>query len=373
MFKTIHKVAHLTSAHPRYDTRIFHKMCTSLATQENEVILIVADGKGDEFKKGISILDVGASQNRLDRIRNTPKRVFAKSAALNADFYHLHDPELIPIGLKLKQMGFRVIFDSHEDVPKQMLAKLYLNRIARLVFSAVLAHYERYACKRFDGIIAATATIRDKFLSINANTVDINNYPLLDEFAEQAKWTGKCAEVCYVGGISNIRGIKEMCGAMDKVKSNVRLNLVGEFSESGVERSVRAMPGWERVNPTGFLDRTGVESVFARSMAGLVTLQPVKNYIDALPVKMFEYMSAGIPVIASNFPLWREIISKNDCGLLVNPLDAGAIAKAIDYMVLNPKEAERMGRNGRKAVETHYNWNQEEKNLLNFYEKILQN
>jgi glycosyltransferase involved in cell wall biosynthesis len=127
------------------------------------------------------------------------------------------------------------------------------------------------------------------------------------------------------------------------------------------------------VNPTGFLDRTGVESVFARSMAGLVTLQPVKNYIDALPVKMFEYMSAGIPVIASNFPLWREIISKNDCGLLVNPLDAGAIAKAIDYMVLNPKEAERMGRNGRKAVETHYNWNQEEKNLLNFYEKILQN
>lgn len=367
------QISHLTSVHPRHDMRIFHKMCASLARQGNQVTLIVADGKGDEFKNGITILDAGASRGRFDRILNAPKRVFAKAAALKADLHHLHDPELIPIGLKLKRMGYRVVFDSHEDVPKQMLSKPYLNKHTLWLIAKTFAAYEIWACKKLNGVIAATPSIREKFLAINTNTVNINNFPLLNEYEQHASWVGKRAEICYVGGISSIRGIKEVCAAMEKVKSNVRLNLVGLFSESEVKRSVQAMFGWQRVNPTGFLDRTGVRDVLGRSVAGLATLHPVINYIDALPVKIFEYMSAGIPVIASDFPLWREIISKNDCGLLVDPLDADSIAKAIDYLVENPKEAERMGRNGRNAAESLYNWNQEEKKLLNFYERILQN
>lgn len=367
------RITHLTSVHPRYDTRIFHKMCASLAGQGDKVTLIVADGKGDEVKNGINILDVGASKGRFDRICNAPRRVFAKAAALKADLYHLHDPELIPIGLKLKQMGYRVVFDSHEDVPKQMLSKPYLNKLSLWLVAKTFAAYERWAYAKLDGVIAATPAICEKILAINPYTVDINNFPLLHEFKHQASWAEKRAEVCYVGGISSIRGIKEVCAAMGKVTTSVRLNLAGKFSEPEVKKSVNAMPGWQRVIELGFLDRNGVQKVLRRSMAGLVTLHPQINYLVSLPVKMFEYIGSGIPVIASDFPLWREIISKNDCGLLVNPLDASAIAKAIDYMVLNPKEAERMGRNGRKAVETRYNWNQEEKKLLKFYEKILQN
>lgn len=373
MSKTIHKVTHLTSVHPRYDTRIFYKMCTSLASQGHEVTLVVADGKGDELKNGIQILDVGTAQNRLDRIRNAPKRVFAKAASLQADLYHLHDPELIPIGLKLKRLRHRVIFDSHEDVSKQMLSKPYLNKPSLWLIAKVISAYERWACAKLDGVIAATPAICEKILAINPNTVDINNFPLLQEFKHQASWAEKRAEVCYLGGISSIRGIKEVCAAMGKVKSKARLNLAGLFSEPEVKKSVYAMPGWQRVWELGFLDRDGVQKVLRRSIAGLVTLHPKKNYLNSLPVKMFEYMGSGIPVIASDFPLWREIISKNNCGLLVNPLDAGAIAKAIDYLIVNPKEAERMGRNGRKAVETLYNWKHEEKKLLKFYETILQN
>jgi len=195
----------------------------------------------------------------------------------------------------------------------------------------------------------------------------------MDELEPQGAWAEKRAEVCYIGGISSIRGIKEVCAAMGKVKSKVRLNLAGLFSEPRVEQEVRTMAGWERVNHLGFLDRAEVRPVLGRSLAGLVTFHPLPNHLDAQPNKMFEYMSAGIPVIASNFPLWREIISKNDCGLLVNPLDACAIAKAIDYLVKNPTEAERMGRNGKNAAETLYNWEHEEKKLIKFYEKILQN
>lgn len=365
-------IVSLSSAHTRYDTRIFYKMCISTANQGFEVVLIVADGKGDELKNNISILDVGASNSRFDRICNAPKRLFAKAEALKADLYHLHDPELISTGLKLKRMGYRVIFDSHEDVPRQILSKSYLNKPMLWFVAKTFAAYERWACAKLDGVIAATPSIRDKFLAINPMTKDINNFPLLDELEQRVSWADKRAEVCYVGGISKIRGIRELCAAMEKVKTNVRLNLAGQFSEAALEQSIQAMVGWHRVNPMGFLNRTGVQKVLGCSMAGLVTFHPLPNHLNAQPNKMFEYMSAGIPVIASDFPLWRKIISESDCGLLVNPLDAGAIAKAIDYVIKNPKEAERMGRNGRKAVETHYNWNQEEKKFMQFYKKILQ-
>ena len=364
-------LTHLTSVHPRFDTRIFYKMCRSLVKNGCLVNLIVADGKGDETREGVKIIDAGASKSRFDRVRNAPGRVFAKALACNADLYHLHDPELIPIGLKLKKLGKRVIFDSHEDVPRQMLAKSYLNRPMRWGIAQGLRVYEAWACKQFDGVVAATPFIREKFMAINANSIDINNFPLLDELVSDFSWSQKESVICYVGGIGKIRGIVEMTKAMGFVQSTARLQLAGQFGEDDLQQRVQAQPGWQRVDALGFVDRSGVRDLLARSMAGLVTLQPVINYIDALPVKMFEYMSAGIPVIASDFSLWRDIIAGNDCGLLVDPLSPTQIAEAIDYLVTHPKDAERMGRNGRKAVLECYNWSNEENKLLGFYERVI--
>ena len=240
------------------------------------------------------------------------------------------------------------------------------------MLSKCLAVYESWACAKLDGVIAATPFIRDKFLRVNPMTVDINNYPLLEELENTSFWAEKRKEVCYIGGIAKIRGIQEVCAAMALLKSDARLNLGGLFFEPSLENGVKSLPGWQRVNSMGFLDRDHVREALSRSMAGLVTLHPIINYLDALPVKMFEYMCAGIPVIASDFPLWREIIGGNNCGLLVDPLDPAAIAKAIDYLVENPREAQRMGQNGRRAVKERYNWESEEKKLLRFYDKILQ-
>ncbi len=364
-------VAHLTSAHPRFDPRIFLKQCRGLAGHGFKVSLVVADGLGKESVGGVDIVDVGVLSGRVNRFLRTTDRVFRAALALDADIYHLHDPELLPVGVRLKRRGKRVVFDSHEDVPVQLLSKHYLSPGVLRQLSAAYARLERFACAGFDGVVAATPFIRDKFLKINPRTVDVCNYPVLGEFSPSDDWGNKRDEVCYVGGVSGVRGARELVLAMARVQSDTRLNLVGDVSEPGLQAEMKTLPGWSRVNHFGILDREGVRDVYARSRAGLVTLHPIPNYLDALPIKMFEYMSAGIPVIASDFPLWRQIVLAEDCGVCVDPLSPAAIAEAIDNFGRSPEKARAMGLNGRKAVETKFNWKTEESKLIAFYEQVL--
>jgi len=363
-------IAHLTSVHPRYDTRIFIKMCCSLARNGYEVALVVTDGKGDEVKNDVNICDVGANEGgRLSRLTKTVNLVFAKAKSLDANIYHLHDPELIPIGLKLKKLGKTVIFDAHEDLPKQVMSKPYLNKPTKLLLTKTLEWYERWACPKFDAIIAATPFIREKFLKIHPNTLNINNFPLLDELDNTSNWEQKANEVAYVGAIAKIRGVVEFLAAMEFTQG-VRLNLGGCFSEKTLEKQVKNHQAWSKVNELGYLNRQQISKTLAKSKAGLVTLHPIINYLDALPVKMFEYMAAGIPVIASNFPLWIEIVEVNKCGICVDPLDPNAIGEVIQYLIDHPSAAEQMGKNGRKAVEQKYNWSIEEQKLLKLYKRF---
>ena len=365
------RVVHASTGHHRNEIRVHLKQCNSLAAAGYEVFFVVADGQGDEKIGDVMIVDSGRSTGRLDRMLRATRRVYRKALALNADLYHLHDPELLPMGWKLKRQGKRVVFDSHEDVPKQILGKHYLHPLVRRLLSWGFARYERFVCSRLDGIVGATPSIRDKFTGINPRSIDINNFPMSGELDAHVPWQNKANEVCYVGTIAQVRGVKELMHAMELTRSGVRLNMVGAYAEPEVEEEVRTYAGWARVNDLGVQDRRGVAEVLGRSVAGLVNLHPLANYLDALPIKMFEYMSAGIPVIASDFELWRQIVQDSGCGLCVDPMDPAAIASAIDHLVTHRDEAERMGMNGRQAVLSRYNWAREEAKLIEFYDRLL--
>lgn len=365
------RVAHLTSAHPRNDTRIFLKQCRSLAAAGHDVYLVVADGLGDEIRDGVRIGDVGAPKGRRDRIFGTTRRVLKRAIELDADIYHFHDPELLPIGLALKRRRKRVVYDAHEDLPRDILSKSYLSSAVRRPIAVAADVFERFSCCRFDAVIAATPVIRDKFLAFGAEALDVNNFPILGELDMITAQERKVDEVCYVGGLATVRGIKEIVAAVGLCRSGGRLNLAGTFDEADLKAEVEKMPGWGSVNELGYLSRAAVKDVLHRSVAGLVTLHPTLAYMDALPIKMFEYMSASIPVIASNFRLWREIVEGNRCGICVDPLDPSSIAAAIDELVENPDLAREMGLNGSRAVRERYNWSVEEKKMLCLYEELL--
>ncbi|MCP4325910.1 MAG: glycosyltransferase family 4 protein [Psychromonas sp.] len=365
-----HHIVHLTSVHPRYDTRIFLKMCSSLASQNYHVSLVVADGMDSEVKNGVNIVDVGArTGGRLSRMTKTVSRVFNKAKELDADIYHLHDPELIPIGLKLKKSGKKVIFDAHEDLPKQLLSKPYLNKQLLFILSKAFSVFEKWSCKQLDAVISATPAITDKFRTINTNAVTINNFPILGELSTAKNKYVERNKVIFVGGMSKIRGITELVGAANIITN--KLILVGNVSCSSYLNQLSDMPGWYNVEAVGQKDREEVAELLSQSFAGIVTYLPLPNHVDAQPNKMFEYMSAGVPVIASHYPLWKEIVEGSKCGICVDPEDPVAIANAIEKLASNPELVEVMSKNGQDAVVSKYNWGAEEKNLFNLYQGIL--
>ena len=368
------KIAHLTSVHPRYDTRIFNKMCKSLETHGYSTFLIVADDKGDEFKNGIRIFDVKTSKGgRLFRMIKTVNRIFEKAKDLAADIYHLHDPELIRIGIKLKKLGKKVIFDSHELVGDQIISKEYIPNFLRKTISKIYTYYEKFNLKNLN-LIGATPHIRDHLKKINNDVIDICNYPIVENhiinIRENNKQSCEINYICYVGVISKMRGIKELVKALELTKNKVVLNLAGNFSPKEFEKEISNLSGWKRVNYLGFINKNYLMLKYNNKM-GVIPFLDVPNHINSQPNKMFEYMSYKLPVICSNFSLWKDLMETYNCGKVFNPSNPRSIAKVIDYLLDNPEESKKIGQNGYQVVTNKFNWKNEEKKLFSFYNKIM--
>ena len=269
----------------------------------------------------------------------TVNQVHKKALSLNGDIYHIHDPELLRIAFRLKRGGKKVIYDAHEDLPRQISGKSYLPVKGLIAFLTEII--EDFVSARLTGVLAATPFIAERFKKINPNTIDINNFPLESEIEFIAE-TGiqKENNVCFIGGISPIRGTKELVDAM--AFTDCQLALAGEIP-SDFRTTLIESAGWENVHELGFVDRNTSMLIKQKAIAGIVTFLPFPNHVNAQPNKIFEYMAAGLPVIGSNFPMWRDLLEKNKCGICVDPADPKAIAKAITYLKTHPEEENAMG------------------------------
>lgn len=364
------RICHFSSVHPQGDTRVFLKECVSMAEHYN-VDLVVTNGTGG-LKKGVNVHVVEPKgSSRLRRMIFSSKAVYNKAKSLDADLYHFHDPELLPYALLLKWKGKNVVYDAHEDVPKQLMGKYWINKYLRKIVAGLFRGFENFVARRLSGVITATPYITKRFKKVNPNTITVNNFPFIDELTTvSTRVPAEKNNICYVGGITEIRGITTLVKAMENT-SGVELLLAGSFSPESYAREIKKEPGWKKVHFLGPVNREQVAEIFSKSFAGIVTFQPLPNHIDAQPNKMFEYMSAGLPVIGSDFELWRSIIQGNNCGICVDPMDAKALAAAIMDLKTNAAKVKEMGQNGKNAVMEKYHWETESESLRNFYEAIL--
>ncbi len=362
----------LTSVHSPKDVRIYQKQAKSLKRAGYDVVLVNPSlTEIDEMGIRFVSADIPA-MGRIKRILTAPKLVYRVAKEVKADIYHFHDPELMGIGKKLSRDAL-VIFDSHEDTPGQILGKDYIPKPLRKIISAVVGMREKRTAKKLSAVITATDTINGFFTEKGCKkVVTVNNYPILDEFQKDVPFESRENAVCYVGGITRIRGIGEAVKSLNG--ANYRLLLAGAFDSAELEQTVKAMPEFEKTDFYGMVGRGEVADILARSKAGLVTLYPVPNYVNSLPIKMFEYMAMGVPVVYSNFDFWKTLAGNEQdgvCGIAVDPYDPADIRKACEYIISHPEEAKQMGENGKRLVHEKYNWKVEEAKLLALYKELL--
>ncbi len=366
------RIVHVTTVHPRDDIRIFRKECVSLARAGYEVVQVVGDGQGDATIDGVRIVDIGVRPaSRLVRMRMQPARALATVRELKPALVHVHDPELLPLAAAMQRDGIPAIYDAHEDVPRQILTKQWIRPWMRGAVSRGFEAYENARVRRLAAVVAATPHIAQRFAAVARRCVVVANYPFPEELAPPAVPLRRERAVCYVGGITRTRGALEMVRAIAKLPG-VRLLLAGRIEDAVLEAALATEPGWAQVDHLGHVSRDEVRRVMARASAGLVTLLPMPSYLDAQPIKMFEYMSAGLPVIASDFPLWRNIVERHGCGRCVVPTDVDAIATAIREIVDTPALVRAMGEAGQAAVQANYRWSSAEVELLSIYRDLLE-
>lgn len=367
------KICHISSVHKLNDVRIFHKQCVSLAAAGYDVILIACDAN-IEPNNGVTLLKLKGKGNRLFRILFGNYYVYRLAKAQEADIYHFHDPELLPYGFFLKLMTkAKVVYDSHECYPDFFLQKEWIHFKFRKLLSRLVKVFEDYVVNRIDLVVAATPHISKRFASLKTHVVTINNYPLKNEFSFYGKMEdGKEKDgFCYVGTINELRGIIYLLDALDYIPKGIEFYLAGTFTDSISENKAKNHKNWNRVKFMGQVGRSGIYEIFKKSFAGIVTLLPAPNHIFSQPVKLYEYMAWGLPVICSDFEEWKKIVQSEKCGLSVNPTSAYDIGFAINYLFAESKIRKRMSENGVRLIRTKYAWEFEAAKLLSAYEDIL--
>lgn len=370
-----HHIVHFSSVHRAQDTRILHRECRTLAEAGFRVTLI-ANAPSDFVEHGVKVRALPVqSGNRFRRMTTKVWRTFQMARAEKADLYHFHDPELIPAGLLLRLTGAPVIYDVHESISLQILSKHWIPFLVRRPVALAYRIIERLVGRVFSAVVVATPAIAQYFP--DDRVVVVQNFPILDELVSRGQAVGAVDSsphtICYVGGITAVRGLREMMAAIALLPETmpVELVLAGPVTPQSLVDEAASWPGSDRTKFAGVLGREEVADLLSRSTLGLCVLHPEPNYLDSFPVKLFEYMAAGLPVVTSEFPFWRQFVLDTGAGMMVDPLNPKAISEAMTQLLGDPEAACRMGEAGEKAVRARFNWGTEAEKLVALYRRLL--
>lgn len=370
--KTKIEVCHLTSVHKSRDVRIFSKECVTLA-QNGYAVTIVGIGPTIEHM-GIQLLSF-PYMTRLKRVLLSARKMKDIALQVDADIYHLHDPELLPLIGVLKRKGKRVIFDSHENVPQQILHKEYLPKFSRRIISYLYIKFERRMLQRADGIVIVTPSQKKNFENAIQKVHLITNFPTCDCIQGESNVfdeESKKYQICFAGGVTRQWNHQMIIESISHIP-NIKYIFAGPKNSTYLEEFLQDPQYDERVKYLGVISREEVENLYSESICGIALLSyntQVGREGTLGNTKLFEYMKHGLPVICSDLSIWKDIVKKYECGIVVNPEDMNEVIQAIKFIVTNEEKARKMGENGKEAFLKEYNWESQIPQLLRLYEGI---
>ena len=357
------RIVHLSTVHHDWDNRITNKECRALAEAGLDVHLIISAPE-KRVTHGVHVHAI-RKRGRLGKLVWSQVEAWQVLRRVRADLLHVHDPELIPLALVWRLLRRRpVVYDAHEDLVKQLATKTYLRRgpaslLARPVARLLIGLADR-GC---DGIVTATAPIAATFSPLRRGRPRpvqvVRNLPWGSDFEVVDAGQNEPIAV-YTGDISEGRGISRMIDAVHHVPG-VTLLLAGRALVPAEQLTEATDVDW-----LGLVPPSELPGIIGRGRVGLILLERLPNYENSLPTKVFEYMASGIPFLATDFPVWRELFGGYDAGVFVDVDDPEAVRQAFEDLITDPEKCRRMGRNGRRAFDERFGFEAEAAALVAF-------
>jgi glycosyltransferase involved in cell wall biosynthesis len=366
------KVVHITTVHHPFDTRIYHKECLSLHKAGFDVTLIAPANEEQIKKSRIPILPIKKSKNRFWRMISSTFQAYKKAKALKADYYHIHDPELMPVAWLLKNKNNTVIYDIHEDYVTSILQKKYLKKPFRLFFAKLYSLVEKLFIGKLE-LCLAEKYYKEKY----PKGICILNYPMINQGLMHSERHNESVanELLYTGNVTLDRGAL-IHARIPTIDHEVKVQYIGKCSKEIASKIWgKANDKKDHIKIEGidrFVEREQIDEMYLKKqwLAGLALFPPTEHYMKKELTKFFEYMSAGIPILCSDFPVWKNFVKQYKCGIAVDPYNDEEIKQAIEYLKTHPEQVKEMGENGKKAIMNQLNWGEEERKLVKWYNEI---
>ncbi|MDA9580507.1 glycosyltransferase [Luminiphilus sp.] len=368
------KICHIVSGYHRTDARVFVRQCGSLVSAGYQVTLLTNDGLGDERVDKVDIVATGKSWPRWRTLLFARHQFGRHIKTVDADLYQLHSPELLPLVAQIKAEGKKVIYDAHEDMPAHILEKSWIGSLIRRPLSKIAHYYMNHVYKKIDGLVSPHHHVIDRaHAEVGKGTV-VANFPKINWDDAGVDLLAVQREVfCYTGTVYDYSNQSLTIKAINALED-------GKYEVAGVIGSeyfqlLESTVDLRRCKFHGHVSHADLRLLYKRSIAGLALYDYKLNLGwdkgSYGTNKIFEYMEAGIPIICTDYVLWKQIIDEYNCGFAISPGDIGALSVALNYLKDNPDMARGMGRNARRAVEARFNWRGEEVKYLGVIKEVL--
>jgi glycosyltransferase involved in cell wall biosynthesis len=389
------RICFLADRHDLYDDRIYWKMAVPLVQKGFQVHYVLI---GKKAASGITAEGIHFkvfklktfSENRflnflLKRLNpeNNYSAMLREAEFIQADVYHFHDLWINRIGPKLKRLSHKpvVFYDAREPYAADYLSYVKtLFPILLRLFASGLDRWEKRQAKNYDLVIANELNVQENFAEVlgEERSVVLYNFTDLIDQNEPVPFGEKKYDLIYCGAVTRLRGAFEILKAVNIIKEelpNIKVLFLGNYFPISIKDELQTFININNLNDLVELkDAVPYQEVahyYSLSKIGLVLLQRVKTFEISMPIKIFEYMAFGLPVIGSDFGHMKDYIQKDACGITVDPQDTAAIADAVLSLMNNHDLYQKYSENGRRAALTKYKWEFEFDKLLMYYKKAL--